>query len=69
MGGPLGDASKRNIVFIGDAVHFLPGVKECRLFGEYHGILQFGGFRDLIWFLILLKIEIGVFQFQAIGKG
>lgn len=69
MGGPLGDASKGNLMFRCYAVHLLPCIKERRLFGQYHGILKSGGFWNGTGLGIGLQIEIGVFEFEAIREG
>ena len=68
MGGPLGDASKGNLMFRGHTVHFLPCIKESGLFGQYHCILKSGRFGDGTGFRIGLKIEIGIFEFEAIRE-
>ena len=69
MGGPLGDASKGNLVLRGDTVHLLPCIKECGLFGQDHGILKRSGFRDDARFGVDLEMEIGVFEFETVREG
>jgi hypothetical protein len=68
MGGPLGHASKRNVVLIGDPIHLFPRVKQCGLFSEHLGVLKILWFRDGGGFRIMLERLIGVFEFQTIRQ-
>lgn len=56
------------MLLIGDSVHLLPGIKECRLLGENLGIDEFIEGWDGIRLGIVLENMIGIFELEVIGE-